>query len=114
MSIVEEAFATQLITKDGTAYKFDDIGCMMTFLQGEKGKSLEITNLYVRDFESKEWIDPQGAYHVYHSDIVTPMAYGVVSFASKEKAQSYLQQLGGSGELYDYEKLKQHKWDEIK
>ncbi len=37
MSIIEEQYATEVIAKDGTVYKFDDIGCMIKFLQDEKG-----------------------------------------------------------------------------
>lgn len=111
MSIIEEAYATEVIAKDGTVYKFDDIGCMVKFLQDEKGKTMEKSDLYVRDFESLEWVHLEDAYHVYHPDTVTPMAYGVVSFSSKERAEEFRKQLQGESQLYNMEQLFQHQWD---
>lgn len=113
MSIIEEAYATQLIDKTGTAYKFDDIGCMIKFLQDEKGKKLEISDRYVRDEETMEWVHMEDAYYVYHPDNVTPMAYGVLSFSSKERAESYLQKLGGKGTVFSADELFAHDWDAV-
>lgn len=110
MSITEVHFATQLISKDGEVYKFDDIGCMIEFV--EKNESIEknqIAKQYVRDFNSGDWVELKDAYHVYDPDIWTPMANGIVSFSTKESAKSFIKEQG-KGEIYDFEKLKTHTW----
>lgn len=111
MSIAHENYATEIITASGDVYKFDDIGCMIEFVHKEKSvPEDEIARQYVRDVESGEWVELEEAYHVYHEDIWTPMANGVVSFKNKEAAQNYIEK-EGKGELYDYEKLLNHPWE---
>ncbi|MBA4536729.1 nitrous oxide reductase accessory protein NosL [Bacillus aquiflavi] len=108
MSIASEMYATQLMMKDGEVYKFDDIGCMIEFIEKDQ-KDGDLAKKYVRDVETGEWVELDKAYHVYDPDIWTPMANGVISFETKERAEDYIKK-EGMGELYNYEKLQKHKW----
>lgn len=112
MSIAHEHYATEIISKDGDVYKFDDIVCMVEFTDKEKALSEdEIGKQYVRDVNTGEWIELEQAYFAYHEDFWTPMASGLVPFKEKEDAEQYIQTEGnGVGEVYDYEKLKEHPW----
>lgn len=111
MSIAQENYATEIITKDEEAYKFDDIVCLFEFWKKEKSvKDKEIAKKYVRDIHSGEWIEMEKAYFVYDADIWTPMSSGVVSFKTKKEAQEYIDK-EGKGELYDYKKLLNHSWE---
>lgn len=110
MGIAHEFFATEIVTAEGEIHKFDDIGCMEEFLQDnssldEKGTAKK----YVRDMESGEWVELEQAYHVFHPEFWTPMANGVVSFKSKERAENYREEQG-MGEIYEYKALKKHEW----
>lgn len=107
MSIAHENFATEVISKENDVYKFDDLGCMMEFLEEDYILEEEIAKKYVRDVSSGEWTELENAYYSYHEDFWTPMANGVVTFKSKEAAEEYEQ---GAGEVYDYEKLLKHPW----
>ncbi|WP_050613850.1 nitrous oxide reductase accessory protein NosL [Bacillus testis] len=110
MSISEENYATQLISKDGDVYKFDDIGCMYEFVEKDKRiADKDIAKQYVRDMENGKWLESKDAYYAYHSDFWTPMAYGVVSFENEEKAKRYIEKQG-KGEVFNFEQLSQHKW----
>lgn len=110
MSVASELFATELILKDGEIYKYDDIGCMIEMLDtDDRISEEEIAKKYVRDVETGEWIELEDAYYVYHPDIWTPMAYGVVSFATEENALDYIEKQG-IGELLNMEQLKEHQW----
>lgn len=108
MSVAHVDFATQLIESDGTVHMYDDIGCMVEYVNGE-GQNKEIAGQYVRDFESLEWVPIEQAYHAYHPEFWTPMAYGVVSFSSKERAEDYIKQ-EGKGEVIDYSGLAKLDW----
>lgn len=111
MSIVHEHYATEIISASGDVFKFDDIGCMIEFVHEEESLSRdEIGKQYVRDVESGGWVELENAYHVYHEDIWTPMANGVVSFEGKEAAENFIKK-EGKGELYDYNKLIEHRWE---
>lgn len=110
MGLSEEAFATQLISKEGEAFKFDDIGCMIEFVMKEKGIAEEdIEKQYVRDHNTGKWVELEDAYYVYHPDFWTPMANGVLSFKEKEDAEAYIKEKG-MGMVMDYNGLYQHKW----
>lgn len=108
MSVAHLDFATQVIEEDGTVHMFDDIGCMVEYLNGE-GKNKEIAATYVRDYETMDWVSFEEAYHAYHPEFWTPMAYGVVSFATKEQAESYIAK-EGKGEVLDYNGLEKVDW----
>lgn len=110
MSIAAELFATQMLMKDGDIYKFDDIGCMIEMIETDGSiEKNHIAKKYVRDVETGEWVELEDAYYVYHEDIWTPMAYGVVSFATKGRAEAFIDEQT-IGELLNYEQLKEHRW----
>ncbi|WP_019244196.1 MULTISPECIES: nitrous oxide reductase accessory protein NosL [Bacillus] len=110
MSLVEENDVTELFSKDGDVYKFDDIGCMFEFVHKDKGiAEKDIAKQYVRDMESGKWIEVEKAYFAYDSSFPTPMSYGVLSFEKKEAANDYIKR-ENKGEVLDYKKLEQHKW----
>lgn len=107
MSIVAEQYATEAILKDGTVHKFDDIGCMVEWMN--KQNNDDIAKLYVRDVTNGEWIELEKAVYAYDPNYWTPMNYGVVSFANEQHAKAYMEQ-EGEGQLWTYEQLKQHRW----
>lgn len=109
MSVAHTEYATQLILQDGTVHKFDDIGCMMDYIDND-GKSQEIAKKYVRDTETGEWIELEKAVFAYHPDYWTPMAFGVLSFKNEQAAESFIASQG-TGELMTYEQLLDFDWE---
>lgn len=110
MSVAHQMYATQLIFKDGDIQKFDDIGCMIEMIEKDDNMSMdEIAKMYVRDVETGDWVELEDAFYVYHPEIWTPMAYGVISFATEERAQTYIDE-EGYGELLNYDELREHQW----
>lgn len=110
MSLSNEAYVTQLFSKDGDVFLFDDIGCMFEYV--EKDKQIARDNIeveYVRDLKTLDWIEVDKAYYVYNPDFWTPMAFGIVSFESEEHAKAFVQEQG-KGEILNYEQLLEHKW----
>lgn len=94
MAIQNNQFATQIILANKKVLKFDDLGCMQKWM-GEN-KDSEIAVSYVRDFDSKKWIDYNDATYVYNQSEKTPMSYGVISFDSKKIAETYAEKHTGS------------------
>lgn len=110
MSLSNEAYVTQLFSKDGDVFLFDDIGCMFEYV--EKDKQIARDNIeveYVRDLKTLDWIEVDKAYYVYNPDFWTPMAFGIVSFESEEHAKEFVQEQG-KGEILNYDQLLEHKW----
>jgi len=78
MLISETQFASYLIS-DRT-YLFDDIGCMMKFIESNKD-SIHETGFM--DYENKTWISGKSATFIKVSTIITPMNYGFIAVNGK-------------------------------
>lgn len=78
-------YATQAVKKNGDTYFFDDIGCMILWL--EKNRE-EIAATYVMTLDTHKWIKAEQAY--YSRIAPSPMGYGFGAVeASKAGLISY-------------------------
>lgn len=87
MAISEKRFASELITKDGEVFKFDDIGCMLRFRK-EKSQPESLAATFVVDFDSREWLKSEEAYFVKSKEFKTPMDGNLVAFSAKASAEA--------------------------
>ncbi|MGO4106666.1 nitrous oxide reductase accessory protein NosL [Paenibacillus sp. YAF4_2] len=108
MSIKDDPYATQIVTVDGQSLKFDDIGCMHEW--EEKNGSDSIGAKFVRDQNTGDWLKYDKAYYAYDSTFKTPMAYGIIAFESKDKAENYISEQG-KGKLMTASELATHTWE---
>ncbi|WAA08741.1 nitrous oxide reductase accessory protein NosL [Fervidibacillus albus] len=106
MAVADNEFATQVVMENGKSYVFDDIGCMFVWLD-ENGDE-DVAASFVRDFDTKEWIELEEATYVYDETVKTPMAYNVISFKDAEDAQTYLDE--NQGAVLTYDQLLEHTW----
>ena len=95
MAISEKQYASELITRDADALKFDDIGCMVNYREQNKQK-IEIAASFVTDFYSRTWIRGENAYYVKSGRIKTPMSGDVIAFKSDSKARQFAANVEGS------------------
>ncbi|ASA21473.1 nitrous oxide reductase accessory protein NosL [Paenibacillus donghaensis] len=107
MQVKDDAFATQLTTKEGKNYKFDDIGCMNEWKQQNGSDNIGMD--YVRDYNDKAWIEFSKASYVYAETLRTPMAYGVISFKDTASAEAFVAEQG-VGEVLTAGDLSSHDW----
>jgi len=85
MIISEKEFAAQYRLSDGKTVKFDDIGCMIHFMDEQKPEHLE--SVYVTDYDSGEWVNIENGYFVHTENVITPMGYGILSLSNELTAQ---------------------------
>ncbi len=103
MSISEGNFATELITKKGRVYKFDDVLCMNAYVA--ENDAAEIEKFYVGDYlKDNELIDATTAWYVHSEQIKSPMGGHIAAFSDKAAAE----QLAGEYETHV------KNWNEIK
>ncbi|MFQ5788379.1 MAG: nitrous oxide reductase accessory protein NosL [Thermodesulfobacteriota bacterium] len=95
MIISEKDYSAQYILPRGKEKKFDDIGCMIHYMFEENNRGDEILAIYVRDYNSKDWIDGQKAFYVWSEKIITPMGHGIVALEDSESAESLANSKGG-------------------
>ncbi len=87
MAISERKFAFQIIdpvTKK--AYKFDDIGCGILWLDEEKIPWKDKAIFWITDAKDGKWIDAKSAY--YTDESITPMAYGLAAYSKENRPKN--------------------------
>jgi len=85
MAISDERFASEIITHEEEAFKFDDLGCMLKFRV--KRNDIQIAATFLKDYDTREWIPYERA-TIIETDLDTPMASGKVAFAEAKRAQA--------------------------
>lgn len=104
MTIMDDKFSAQLVTKKGRNYKFDAIECMIWFLNDEYVKREDVYGMRVADYTNPgKMIDAENAYYLISPEIRSPMGAHLAAFPSKEDAERYKNELGG--EVYAFEQL---------
>jgi len=106
MAVMNNQFATEIILENGKVYTFDDIGCLFNWESENKNKKIEAS--FVRDYDTKNWINLEKAHYVYAKDVKTPMSYNVVSFKNDTDAEKFAKD--HNGEKLSYSDLKSHEW----
>jgi copper chaperone NosL len=93
MAISEKQYAAEFIDNDGKVFKFDDIGCMVNFIQTKKVSN--IAAYFVMDLDSKEWLKADNAFFVRAPDFYTPMGGNTAAFKDKARAQKAVEMYRG-------------------
>lgn len=101
MGITSMDYAAQAILSNNDYQVFDDLGCLIEFLQ-TTDKKVEVA--YIKSADTGEWVDVKKATYLYSSNYWTPMNYGVLAFASQEGASQYAKE-NGEGESVAYDDL---------
>jgi len=83
MIINQYKYAASIRLKNGDAKRFDDIGCMIDFLN--KNKS-DVKAYWIYDYLSQEPMRAEEAYFVDSDSLITPMGFGVIAFKFKTDA----------------------------
>lgn len=90
MAVSNEAFASEIITKNGTVFKFDDLGCQEKFLKQKS--DLAVAAIYVKDYQTRVWL-PKEKSIIVQTSLKTPMGSGKIAVAdsvrAKELAEKY-------------------------
>jgi copper chaperone NosL len=93
MAISEKQFASEIITPDGDALKFDDIGCMQEYLK-EKPDT-KIAAYFFMEYDTKQWLKGNGATFVKSKEITSPMGGGIIAFSNETKAKTAAAEFSG-------------------
>ncbi len=104
MTIMDNKFSAQLVTKKGRNYKFDAIECMIWFLNDEYVKREDVYAMRVADYTNPGvMLDAENAYYLISPEIRSPMGANLAAFSSKVEAEKYKNDLGGK--IYSFEQL---------
>jgi copper chaperone NosL len=88
MAISQAGYTAQFIDKDGTAFQFDDIGCMIRFTR-ENSRRDTVAEFFVMDHNDKRWLSASQAIFVKSEQTASPMASGLTAFGEAARAQNF-------------------------
>ena len=85
MTLMDKKFGAEVVTSKGKVYKFDDMNCMINFLNSGYIEEQDIAFRLVIDFANPEkLIDAKDAHYVKSDKIRSPMASEIAAFSKKE------------------------------
>lgn len=102
MAISEKQYAAEFITRDGDAFKFDDIGCLLNHVK-ERQNPQQIAAYFVADFETRQWTRGESAFYARSVEFKTPMSHGIVAFKDRGRAEAAASK--HNGELLPFAEL---------
>jgi len=86
MTIVDKHFATELVTSKGRAYKFDDVICMLRFMQTELSPETVVSPFVINHNDATGFIPAVNAVFVVGDQLHSPMNGNTAAFLTKEEA----------------------------
>lgn len=97
MTISDIRFGAEAITKKGKIFKFDDIHCMLAFLESDNIKRVGIGKIYLTDFSQPHGlVNAESSFLLQGSEIKGPMNGDIVSFSNKDSLQKTSIQFKGT------------------
>ena len=105
MTITDQKYGAEIISKKGKTFKFDAAECMLNFVNAKKIDANEVEKYFVVNLaEPGKLIDAVKAVYLISPNLRSPMGGNISSFADMTMADKYIKE--NSGVIY--------KWDELK
>ncbi|MEX6686930.1 nitrous oxide reductase accessory protein NosL [Danxiaibacter flavus] len=96
MNISDPKFASEIISKKGRVFKFDDTHCIMSFLKKKSLDSADVKAIYFTDFYSPGQLLPKDEMFFYKSDkFNSPMNGNIVAFKRTQDIKHVQEQFEG-------------------
>ena len=96
MAISQKQFAAQIFDAEENVFKFDDLDCMLRFLNQREMKPATV---FVADYETREWINGASALFVRTDKVATPMGGGLLAFSDRARADQAARSFASSVRL---------------
>lgn len=104
MGIADTKFGSEIITKKGKVYKFDDIGCMINFMKMGSVEQKDIDQTVAVNYEKQnDFLDVNNAVLIISPKTKSPMNSNAAAFATKEAAARYID--GTTGKIISWNEL---------
>lgn len=97
MTVSDERFAAQIVTKTGKAEPFDSIECMVNYLADHGGAAADARGVYVANYAAPgdDLVPAAAAFFLRSGAIASPMGGGLAAFSAASDRDEALARLGG-------------------
>jgi copper chaperone NosL len=90
MGIIDAKFGSEIVTKKGKVYKFDDIGCMVRWMKSGELELSALQHILVMNYEKEnDLLDVHSCVFVVGPDIKSPMNFNTAAFATNDAANQF-------------------------
>ncbi len=97
MTISDERFGAELVTKKSKIYKFDDEHCIVAFLHAKHVEGTQIAGVYFTDFNSPhQLIKAEEAIFLQSPALKSPMNGNIAAFRDEESFEKAFQKFYGN------------------
>lgn len=97
MTVTDERFGAEVVTKKGKVYKFDDIHCLLSYLKTNDAPPATIKDIYLTNFSGNhQLINVNNAVLLKSDDLRSPMAGNMAAFDNKDSLQTVQQHFAGT------------------
>ena len=104
MGIVDPKYGGEVVTKKSKVYKFDDMICMVRFLQSGTLTDNEIAQKVIINFENEnDFLEVKKAFFWASTELRSPMGSNAAAFASQQAAEKA--NAGKEGILLNWDEL---------
>ena len=96
MTLMDNKFGAELVTKKGKVYKFDDMNCFLNFYNSGYEDMTEVQHKLVIDYSNPgKLIDAANSFYIKSSEIRSPMNGQVAAFETKASMDTFKKQWKG-------------------
>lgn len=97
MTIMEPQFGAEIITNKGRIFKFDDLHCVVNYINKGKIAQSDIKQTVAVDYNNaSQFVEVSEAVFVTSAQLKSPMNSNTAAFATKEAADKTASQTGGA------------------
>jgi copper chaperone NosL len=105
MTISDQRFGAEVLTKKGRVYKFDDVHCMLNFLRSNMIEKQQVADIYLTDFAGDhKFINAKDAMMLRAEDLRSPMGGNTAAFSNHDSMSAVMKKYPGNttswSELY--------------
>jgi copper chaperone NosL len=102
MTIMDKRFGCQIVNTKGKHFNFDDLSCMIGYLETGVIARPDIGVMYVPDYLAENNLLPaEGLFYVASEKLHSPMAGNVAAFSIADSAAKYAESLPGQLTTWD-------------
>lgn len=106
MTISDNRFGAEIVTKKGKVYKFDDTHCVLGFMKANTINNNDIKETYLVNFdEPHNFISVQNVFLLKSSELHSPMGGNVAAFDEKAKMDAANINIKGQGTVVTWDEM---------
>jgi copper chaperone NosL len=100
MTLTDPRFGAEIVTAKGKVYKFDDLNCLVQFLDKGTVPAAEVAQALVIDYNTKNsFLHVENAAFLENENLKSPMRADVAAFTDDIQRAAAKTQLGGGREM---------------